>query len=202
VEDERRRLRRDLHDGLGPTLAGIALNAETISNLLAHSEVPDKVDERLDRIRDQAQSAAGDIRKLVYGLRPPALDELGLVGALCAYAASLQGTGGVSVAVESHLDDHDLPAAVEVAAFRIAVEALANAHRHGAARSASLRLWRDQDLHLEVTDDGRGLSGAWQPGVGMSSMRERATQLGGTFHVEASPDGGTRVAATLPVYTP
>jgi two-component system, NarL family, sensor kinase len=203
VEDERRRLRRDLHDGLGPTLAGIALNAETISNLLAQSDVPAKVDERLDRIRHQAQSAAGDVRQLVYGLRPPALDELGLVGALRAHAASLDSPGGVSVVVDAHLDDdHDLPAAVEVAAFRIAVEALANARRHGAARCASLRLWQDDCLHVEVTDDGRGLSAAWEPGVGVTSMRERATQLGGTLHVDASPNGGTRVAATLPVHTP
>jgi len=202
VEEERRRLRRDLHDGLGPTLAGIALGAETVANLLDGQQLPAKVADRLDRVRAQAQAAADDVRRLVYELRPPALDELGLVGALSAYADQLTGPAGLAVRVDVDGNTADLPAAVEVAAFRIATEALANALRHGAARTATVSLHRDAGLRLEVYDDGRGLPAGWRPGVGITSMRERATRLGGSLRVEPGTAGGTRVSAHLPVSAP
>jgi len=202
VEDERRRLRRDLHDELGPTLAGIALSAETITNLLDGRQLPAKVADRLDRIRGQAQAAADDVRRLVYGLRPPALDELGLAGALSAYADQLAGPAGLVVHVNVAGNTTELPAAVEVAAYRIATEALANARRHGAARTATVSLDRNTDLLLEIYDDGCGLPADWRPGVGVTSMRERATRLGGTLHIESIAAGGTRVSAQIPVRTP
>ncbi len=199
VEDERRRLRRDLHDGLGPTLAGIALSSAAVANMLEGHDVPAKASDRLKRIGEQAQAAAEDIRRLVYGLRPPALDELGLVGALSAHAATLGGPAGIGVSVQADIDDAELPAAIEVAVFRIACEALANTVRHSDAAAASLKMWIDGSIHLEVRDDGRGLAAGWQPGVGITSMRERAAQLGGTLCVASSRTGGTIVEAQLPM---
>jgi two-component system NarL family sensor kinase len=149
----------------------------------------------------QAQAAAADVRRLVYGLRPPALDELGLAGALSAYADQLAGPTGLTVRVDVDGNTADLPAAVEVTAFRIATEALANALRHGAARTATVSLHRNADLQLEVCDDGRGLPAGWRPGVGITSMRERATTLGGSLRIESGTAGGTRVSARLPVST-
>jgi signal transduction histidine kinase len=212
-EEERRRLRRDLHDGLGPTLAGLTFGLDAARNLLARE--PEDAETLLAGLRGQTQAAVSDVRRLVYGLRPPALDDLGLVpavreqaanhGLLVASKAEVEASRKdrlvFSVEAPQHLPP--LPAAVEVACYRIAQEAMTNVARHARARTCLVRLSLDgaknEALELEVVDDGVGISGDRRAGVGMTSMRERAAELGGTCVVEALPTSGTRVLARLPL---
>jgi signal transduction histidine kinase len=197
-EEERRRLRRDLHDGLGPQLASLTMTAEAARDLV--STDPERAQELLTNLVERAQGAVSDVRHLVYALRPPALDALGLLGALRAHADH-HSDGGVRVSVESPEQLPPLPAAVEVAAYRIALEAINNAERHADARSCTVRISLDNDanaLRVEIVDDGRGIGEDRGTGVGLSSMRERAAELGGWCTVEALASGGTRVRAYLP----
>lgn len=194
-EDERRRLRRDLHDGLGPALAAIGLKA----GLAARETPPGTAARRmLDDIGTEVQAGLDDIRRLVEALRPPALDELGLVSALRTRAAGLAGTLSIEVCGSDVPDP--LPAAVETAAYRIAVEAMANAVRHSGGRACTVAIAaRDHGVDVTVRDDGRGLDPARTPGVGLHSMRERAAEVGGSCSVRSAADGGTLVHAWLPL---
>ena len=204
-EEERRRLRRDLHDGLGPALAGMAMRAEAAGELVSRD--PDVASRMLDDLRQEARGALADIRRLVYELRPPALDELGLVGAVRQQAERL--TGGAEPGTDArttptitiHAPDRlpELPAAVEVAAYRIAAEALANVVRHSGARDCEVRFSHEGGLTVEVEDDGRGVPRDARAGVGLTSMRERAAELGGTLEIAGGAVGGTRVRAWLPL---
>jgi signal transduction histidine kinase len=197
VAEERRRLRRELHDGLGPRLSGVAFTSDAARNLIRSD--PAAAEAMVAQLRADTVIAIEEIRRMVYAMRPPALDELGLVPALRQQATGLRNRDGEPVAVEVSAPDEfpDLPAAVEVAAYRIVTEALTNVARHSTSASASVRLHPAADgLHLEVTDRGR--SGAWRAGVGLASMRERATELGGTLEAGPGPAGG-RVAALLPL---
>jgi signal transduction histidine kinase len=197
-EEERRRLRRDLHDGLGPQLAAQTLKIGSARSLYPRD--PDASDALLAELEADIDEAISDIRRLVYDLRPPALDELGLTGAIREAAARYRSDGLREVSVEAPEDLSSLPAAVEVACYRIAQEAMANVIRHARAGRCGVRLYLEgATLRLEVTDDGIGLPDARRPGVGLASMRERAEELGGEFSVEALPGGGTRVLARLPL---
>jgi two-component system, NarL family, sensor kinase len=172
TEEERRRLRRDLHDGLGPALAGVVLGLQRARR---HIDVdPAGARKQLDELTVQTQQAIAEVRRLVYDLRPAALDELGLVGALTEQARTL---GPITVLGPDR--PLQLPAAVEVAAYRIALEAMTNTVRHAAATEATVRVSVDGALHLEISDNGIGLPAAYQAGVGIRSMRERAAELGG-----------------------
>jgi signal transduction histidine kinase len=207
-EEERRRIRRDLHDGLGPTLAAIGMRAEVAADLV--STDPAAAQRLLEELRGEVHGAVGDVRRLVDALRPPALDELGLVGALEAQAGRLGPPPLVDVAAAGPLPE--LPAAVEVAAYRIAVEAMTNAARHAGARRCSVQLGEasaaagtepgtmvDRALEVEVVDDGVGMRADAKPGIGLVSMRERAAEVGGTCVIESLSGGGTRVFARLPL---
>jgi two-component system, NarL family, sensor kinase len=197
VAEERRRLRRELHDGLGPRLSGVAFTSDAARNLIRSD--PAAAEAMVAQLRADTVIAIEEIRRMVYAMRPPALDELGLVPALRQQAVGLRNRDGDPVAVDVTAPERfpDLPAAVEVAAYRIVTEALTNVARHSTSASASVRLEPAPDgLHLEVTDRGR--SGAWRAGVGLASMRERATELGGTLEAGPGPAGG-RVAALLPL---
>jgi signal transduction histidine kinase len=199
LEDERRRLRHDLHDGLGPTLTAITLRADAAINVLGKD--PPRARELLSELRVAAADAIGEVRHLVEGLRPKALDELGLLGAIREQATGLDRAGlavpDVVIVVGPPLPP--LPAAVEVAAYRIATEAITNAIRHGGARQCRVRIIANASLVVEVTDDGHGWEGPLIPGVGIQSMRERAADLGGTLRIERAPGGGTSVLARLPL---
>lgn len=197
-EEERRRLRRDLHDGLGPTLAGIGLGLEVASA----SADADVVRRLLAELKAEASTAVLDVRRLVEDLRPPALDELGLVGALRRHADRISARDGTEVVVHAPRPLTGLPAAIEVAAYRIALEAMTNALRHGVPSHCALTLDLDDALHLEVTDNGSGLPASPRPGVGLSAMRERAAELGGTCTITPAAGGGTTVRALLPVPSP
>jgi signal transduction histidine kinase len=198
-EEERRRLRRDLHDGLGPTLAALGLKLETARNRLGNDPQADAL---LADLAERTQAAVADIRRLVYALRPPALDELGLVGALrqVASASDTHAPDGLLVGVEASDRLPSLPAAVEVAAFRITQEAVTNVVRHARARTCAIRLQlADAALRLSIEDDGVGLPASRRVGVGLASMRERAEELGGTFTIQPRPGGGTGVQVVLPL---
>jgi two-component system NarL family sensor kinase len=147
----------------------------------------------------QAQEAVQDVRRLVHGLRPPALDDLGLVGALEALGERLR-EGGPAIAVVCGGSTIDLPAAVEVAVFRIAQESLTNAVRHAGAAHVELSLTvEDRTVVLDVSDDGCGLQPGRVAGVGLASMRERAAEVGGSVEIGTAVPHGTRVTARLPV---
>jgi signal transduction histidine kinase len=202
-EEERRRLRRDLHDGLGPRLSGQALTIDAIRALMRRD--PDTAEELLLELKADAQNAVADIRRLVYGLRPPALDDLGFLGALRETAEQFT-IKGLSVSVEAPETLPPLSAAVEVAAYRIAQEALTNVSRHAGARNCTVLLAVDDPgaLCLEIRDDGTGIAGvrassSEHAGVGLTSMRERADELGGGLLVESPPGGGTLVRAVVPL---
>jgi signal transduction histidine kinase len=202
-EEERRRLRRDLHDGLGPTLAALALSASAIPDLIAAN--PIAACEVARQLAANIRATVGEIRRLIHDLRPPALDELGLAGAIRDRASQLAShsesgaTLGLHVRVEAPEKLPPLPAAVEVAAYRIVEEALTNAVRHAQAHLCTIRLSLADALELTIVDDGMGLPPDHQAGVGLRSMRERAEELGGEIRVESQPHGGTRVWARLPI---
>jgi signal transduction histidine kinase len=189
-EEERRRLRRDLHDGLGPTLAGIALGIDTVRR---GSPPGSATADLLATLRQATEGAVDDIRRIVYDLRPPILDELGLAGAVREQAVRL---GAADIDVPDTLPV--LPAALEVAAYRIAVEALTNAARHAPGAQVSVRLAVNGRLELSVTDHGAGLPEGYRAGVGLTSMRERAAELGGECVVSRRDPHGTSVRAEFP----
>jgi two-component system, NarL family, sensor kinase len=151
------------------------------------------------KVKRQTKLAIGEIRRLVDDLRPPALDELGLISALREHAAHYSQLGALLVEVDAPESVPVLPAAVEVAAYRIAVEGLRNAARHAQARRCVIRLRLDDGLTVEIVDDGNGLPAQARLGVGIDSMRERAAELGGACLVETAPMGGVRVFARLPL---
>ncbi len=201
-EEERRRLRHDLHDGLGPSLAAIGLRAEASAELL--STDPDAARHLLDELGADVQTALLDVRRLVDGLRPPALDELGLIGAIGQQATRLEGPTsagpGPTITVVGTPDPlPDLPAAVEVAAYRIAIEAVTNAVRHASARTCRVRVSATDELRVEVVDDGRGLAAGQTPGTGLESIEARVTELGGSLRIDRPRGGGTRLVASLPI---
>jgi signal transduction histidine kinase len=197
-EEERRRLRRDLHDGIGPQLAALTLKIETARNRLGGDPTARDL---LSDLAERARATVADVRRSVHALRPPALDELGLVPALRETAAQYS-QNGLQVHVRAPDELPPLPAAVEVAAYRIAQEALTNVVRHAGARVCTVCFRLDKDaglLRLEVEDDGRGIGWDGHHGVGLSSMRERAEELSGECVLETAPGSGTRVRASLPI---
>ncbi|GGJ95284.1 hypothetical protein GCM10010123_26330 [Pilimelia anulata] len=230
-EEERRRLRRELHDGLGPTLTGMAMQVRAASRLAGPA---DRVTPLLAALADDLRLCSAEVRQLVDGLRPPALDR-GLIRALRAQAARFTGPG-LAVAVEAPPDDTELPAAIEVAAYRIVAEALHNVAKHARATQCTVTVRCGRVLELTIRDDGAGLppaggdradsapvpaaarddttmarndttmvrndttmgyGGALPAGVGLASMCERATELGGDCTVTSGP-AGTTVAVRLP----
>ena len=198
-EEERRRLRRDLHDGIGPTLASLFQRLDTASRLVPHD--PDAAVVLLETLKGQVKATIAEIRRVVYALRPPVLDELGLISALREHTGHAQESNGLRIVIEAPEAMPPLPAAVEVAAYRIILEALTNVERHAHAHTCLVRLDLTEAgaLCLDITDDGRGLSAHSTAGVGLTSIRERAAELGGACKITAEPTGGTRVWVRLPL---
>lgn len=207
-EEERRRVRRDLHDGLGPSLATLAMGLDAAGELIADD--PERAAGMVADLSDQAREEIAEVRRLVDGLRPPALDQLGLLSALQQRAddhntAARAGTrsSGMTWTLEADEDVEPLPAAVEVAAYRIVIEAVNNAARHSSAATCVVSLRRDSEaLLVRVVDHGTGLGPRPGAGVGLSSMRERAEELGGTCTLTSFDGTGTVVEARLPIPSP
>lgn len=195
-EEERRRIRRDLHDELGPSLASQTFSLDAAIDLLKTD--PQAAVALLKSLKTQNQGLVGDIRRLVYELRPPALDDLGLMGALQAHLSQIDEPPMTLTAVPDPLPP--LPAAVEVAAYRIVLEATNNVVRHAQAQACTIQIEADDTrLTLTISDDGVGLPAVRQNGVGLTSMRERAEELGGTLLLGSLAEGGVRITAVLPI---
>jgi two-component system NarL family sensor kinase len=197
-EEERRRLRRDLHDGLGPILTAVTLKADAARSAL--DTAPDRADGLLAELRGDANQAIRDLRRVIYDLRPAALDELGLLGALGEQVDRF-GRQGLSISLHAPEALPVLPAAVEVAAYRIIAEALTNIARHAQAHQVAITVAIDSDLCVAVQDDGTtgtANGDGWRPGTGLQSMAERVAEVGGTLEVGPTSTGG-RVYASLPL---
>jgi len=206
-EEERRRLRRDLHDSLGPVLASQGLKVAAARELVDNN--PGQARKLLEEIVAQNETTVGEIRRLVYGLRPPALDELGLQGALIDFANNMNHPENsqkpLAVKIQAPPEGlPPLPAAVEVAAYRIATEAVTNAAKHAKANTCLVTLGLNEGsenkrLSLEIKDDGVGLPQYLRTGVGLNSMRERCEEIGGTLGILSEPGKGTQLTAVLPL---
>lgn len=199
-EEERQRIARELHDGLGPALASLNIRLLTVHKLLERDGHP--VAEEIQELAEQVQASIQDIRRLIHDLRPVALDELGLAPALREYLARCEREH--SLVVEFSTDQGErLPAPVETALFRIVQEAVNNVMRHARAKHVSVTLTRSVDhVKLNIADDGQGFDVQLpRPGkhVGLWSMRERVEQLGGQFEVHSAPDRGTTVTTVVPL---
>jgi signal transduction histidine kinase len=196
-EEERRRLRRDLHDGLGPVLAGQGLKLAAARQLLRAR--PEVAEELLDDVMKQSESTVAEVRRLVYALRPPTLDELGLVEAIREQVDAAGARVHLRIRVDAPEQMPEIPAACEVAAFRIVQEALNNVIRHAQARQCTISLYINGALEVIVQDDGVGLPANARSGVGMLSMQERAAEVGGVCRIETGDLGGVRVRLILPL---
>lgn len=202
-EEERRRLLHDLHDGVGPTLAAIALGLPMVGTTLRRD--PDAASELLDQLGAELQGAIKEIRRVSKDLGPALLSQLGLITAVREHASTLSERQAdpareVSFTIDASVGLGSLSAAVEIAAYRIICEALTNAVRHAHASACQVRIWLAGGLlHVTVSDDGKGIPSSATRGVGLDSMRERAVELGGACVVEKAEGGGTLVTATLPL---
>jgi signal transduction histidine kinase len=193
-EEERRKLRRDLHDGLGPALAGVALGLHAARNLLTVD--PEAAGSLLDRLRDETDQRVEEVRDLARGLLPPVLGERGLAPALHELAHRYEGSG---LAVRVAAAALPLPEPVATAIYGIVSEAVRNVHRHAGAANCRVRVDRDDTgLTVRVEDDGRGVPPGTPAGIGMRSMRERAEGVGGVCVVAPGEGGGTVVTVRLP----
>jgi signal transduction histidine kinase len=200
-EEERLRIRRDLHDELGPILASQGLKMTAARQLIRSK--PDKAEGLLDDMIQQSQQTVADIRRLVHGLRPPALDQLGLVDAIRDLVSHDEDHSDNGLVIEFSTpvgNLSDLPPAIEVNAYRIVLEALQNTRRHARAHYCLVKFEVDPDsLVIQISDDGVGLPGEYRAGVGLRSMRERAEEIGGRLSVESVSPHGTKITAWLPL---
>ena len=200
-EEERRRMRNDLHDGIGPQLAALILKIDTAQNRLTHDPL---AGELLSDLAVRTRQIVSDVREVVYNLRPPILDGLGLVAAIQEMAARNTEITPNSLQIQVKVPDSlpALPAAVEVALYRIGQEALANVVQHSGARNCTVWLRvneAESQIYLEICDDGKGFAPERRKNVGLYSMVERAVEIGGTCTIESEPAGGVAVRVRLPI---
>jgi signal transduction histidine kinase len=195
-EQERRRIARDLHDGVGPVLSGLGFTLDTLRSSVHDPAALVVAGQARGQVRDAVQL----VRRVARELRPPGVDQLGLIGALRELAAQ-HTVPGLTVQFAAG-DLGELDAATEVATHAIVAEALTNAARHARASQCRITLDRGDDgVTVVVEDDGAGLGEA-PAGVGCTSMVERADELGGWCRIISKPAGGTTVTAHLPAHTP
>jgi signal transduction histidine kinase len=202
-EEERRRLRRDLHDGVGPTLTGVSLGLRTSVRQLDRTLVngaPYPSRSLLTRLADEVDGAVQEIKRIVRDLRPTALDQLGLIGAVAEFTRKLDHDLEIHLSLPPALEP--LPAAVEVTAYRIVTEALTNVVRHAHAARCWVRIVTDDPVEIDVIDDGIGIDQRRPDGVGLTAMRERAAALGGAVEVTSGPRFGTHLHVQLPAALP
>jgi signal transduction histidine kinase len=198
-DDERRRLRRDLHDGLGSILTGVGFKADAARNYVRSQ--PDEAIELLTQLRAETTAALEDVRRLVYDLRPPVLDDVGLLEALrrLAERSGRRPDGQpLTITLDLPAELPPLPAGVETATYRIAAEALTNVVRHSDASWALIRMTVDTSLHLSIVNERPAPGPTWTPGVGLAGMQERAAELGGVLSAGPKDQGGV-VSVTVPL---
>ncbi len=195
-EEERRKLRHNLHDTVGPTLTTIMLKMGTLRDRVREDETTEAM---VVELREQAREVVTQIRRVIYDLRPPALEELGLLTTIQEQAQQFS-VGNLQVTVQAPDFLPVLPAAVEVATYRIILEALNNVVKHSHATRCDIRLRVAESLLIDVTDNGIGLPDRMQAGVGINSIRERVTELGGNCSFQNLPSGGAHVSARLPMF--
>ncbi|MBO0681616.1 MAG: GAF domain-containing sensor histidine kinase [Candidatus Dormibacteraeota bacterium] len=194
-EAERRRIERDLHDGVQQQLISLAAGIRLARNRLKGD--PESADAALSEVQDQAVQAGKELRELVRGIRPPILEDAGLLPAIEAATARLPLR--VTFDVDEAAAARRYPAEVESAAYFVACEALTNVMKHAGVAEATIRLrWSNGCLALAVADAGRGFDGARAPGSGLAGLRDRVAAVRGELRVDSQPAGGTRVEATLP----
>jgi two-component system, NarL family, sensor kinase len=195
-EEERRRLRRDLHDGLGPTLAAQVFRVGAAQQWITKDA--DKAVKILDDLQNGIEGTLTTIRQLVYELRPPLLDQLGLIGAINDFVSRLDSPVDLNLSLPAQMPP--LTAAVEVAAYRIMQTSLDNVIKHAGATRCDLRLTvTDGSLTIDITDNGVGIAADYRAGVGLTSMRERAEELGGAFAITPAKPRGTHLSVTIPL---
>ncbi len=194
-EEERRRLRRDLHDGIGPTLASQSLTLDAIEKLITND--PDKALSLTRDLKSQTKDSVEEIRHIINDLRPTAVDDLGLLEALHERFARFDQTR-LRIILEAPEKIPPLPAAVESAVYRIAVEAVTNVLRHAGASECHICMHINTNLHLEIVDNGVGLPAEQRKGVGLRAMQERAEELGGIFRILPT-NQGTHLLIELPL---
>ncbi len=202
-EEERRRLRRDLHDGVGPTLTGVSLGFRTAVRQLDRSAAdgsPQPSPALLTRLADELDGVVVEIKRIVRDLRPTALDQLGLAGAVAEFTRKFAGDLDIELSLPPA--PTSLPAAVEAAAYRIVTEALTNVVRHAHARRCWVRIQTDGPVSIDVIDDGVGIDLLRSPGVGLTAMRERAAELGGVVRFVPGSPCGTHLHVDLPGLLP
>jgi two-component system NarL family sensor kinase len=202
-EEERRRLRRDLHDGLGPALYGVSMGLRTALRQIVRSDADDALlpsRQLLERLADEVDSISTDVKRIVRDLVPTALDQLGLIGAVAQFARSCEDQIEVHVSLPS--DAIELPAAVEVATYRIVTESMTNVLRHARAAQCWLTITAGNTIDIDIVDDGIGLNGHADDGVGLESIRARAEELGGNVDFRTNLPHGTHMHASLPAVLP
>jgi signal transduction histidine kinase len=201
-EEERRRLRRDLHDGVGPTLTGVSLGLRTAVRQLDRADVDPShpAPALLARLADEVDGVVHEIKQIVRDLRPTALDQLGLIGAVAEFSRKLAGDLDIRLSLPA--TPTPLPAAVEIATYRIVTEALTNVVRHAHAARCWLRIATDDQVEIDVIDDGIGIDLRRPDGVGLTAMRERAAELGGAVRFVRGTTSGTHLHVRLPAALP
>jgi signal transduction histidine kinase len=203
-ESERRQFSRELHDRIGQNLTALSINLDILKTQLSNDESKE-FRSRLDDSAALLESTTGAIENVISELRPPMLDDYGLLPALQWYGNEFSSRTGIEVRVHGDERMERLPPATEIALFRIAQEALNNVAKHANAKGVDVKLERPSaEWIMSVTDDGAGIDAApnpgqrRRPGLGMVTMRERTQAIGGRFEVEAAPGRGTRVVVQIP----
>jgi PAS domain S-box-containing protein len=196
-DDERRRIARELHDSTGQVLAALSM---TLSQMQKDSSAANA--RKFEECRDLIASAASEIRNLSYLLHPPLIDEVGLASAVAEYVQGFQKRSGLAVQFEISRDVGRLDGNREITLFRIIQESLGNIHRHSGSSTAAVKIFcRENEIVLEIRDQGRGLPGSSDgqsnAGVGIKGMQERLRPFGGTLRI-TSDGTGTLVQVVLP----
>jgi len=201
-DEERRRLWRDLHDGLGPALYSVSMGLRTQLRRIDRGDADDVMVLRqaIERLAQDVDSISSDLRRIVRDLAPAALEQLGLVGAVEQFARGCESQIDIHTTLPS--ERVVLPAAVELASYRIVMEGVTNVLRHARAGQCWLTITTGDTVEIDIVDDGIGINGHAHDGFGIPSIRERAEELGGSAEFRPNHPSGTHVHACLPVHLP
>lgn len=201
-EEERRRLWRDLHDGLGPALYSVSMGLRTQIRRIDRGDAEDTMQMRqaIERLAEDVDSISSDLRRIVRDLAPAALEQLGLVGAVEQFARGCESQ--IEIHTSLPTEPVKLPAAVELASYRIVTEAVTNVLRHARAGQCWLTISAGETVEIDIVDDGIGINGRAHDGFGIPSIQERAEELGGSADFRPNQPRGTHVHACLPTRLP